>query len=66
MLKTLVITACTGEKLYHPENQLVQADFTDSELLAKREAELSEYKTPAGKIYTGMQKHTGIIIAQLT
>ncbi len=55
MLKTLVITSCTGEKLYHPENQLVQADFTDSELLAKREAELSEYKTPAGKIYTGMQ-----------
>lgn len=55
MLKTLVITSCTGEKLYHPENQLVQVDFTDFELLAKREAELNEYKTPAGKIYTGMQ-----------
>ena len=55
MLKTLVITSCTGEKLYHPENQLVQTDFADSELLAKREAELREYKTPAGKIYTGMQ-----------
>ena len=55
MLKTLVITSCTGEKLYHPENQLIQSDFVDSEQLTKREAELSEYKTPAGKIYTGMQ-----------
>ncbi len=55
MLKTLVVTSCTGEKLYHPENQLVQADFQDAIQLSKREAELSEYKTPAGKIYTGMQ-----------
>ena len=55
MLKTLVITSCTGEKKYHPENQLVQADFADAELLAKRESELSKYKTSAGKIYTGMQ-----------
>lgn len=55
MLKTLVITSCTGEKIFHPDNQLVQEDFLDSERLAKREAELSEYKTPAGKMYTGMQ-----------
>lgn len=55
MLKTLVITSCTGEKIFHPDNQLVHEDFLDSERLAKREAELSEYKTPAGKMYTGMQ-----------
>ncbi len=54
-MKMLVVTSCTGEKLYHPENQLTQGDFEDIETLAKREAELAEFKTTAGKIYTGMQ-----------
>ena len=55
MIKTLVITSCTGEKLYHPENQLVQSDFSDPETLRKREEELKEYSVEAGRIYTGMQ-----------
>ena len=54
-MKMLVVTSCTGEKLYHPDNQLTQADFADAATLVKREAELSEFKTTAGKIYTGMQ-----------
>ena len=54
-MKMLVVTSCTGEKLYHPDNQLTQADFADAETLAKREMELAEFKTTAGKIYTGMQ-----------
>lgn len=54
-MKMLVVTSCTGEKIYHPDNQLTQADFADTATLAKREAELAEFKTTAGKIYTGMQ-----------
>ena len=54
-MKMLVVTSCTGEKLYHPDNQLTQADFADAATLATREAELTEFKTTAGKIYTGMQ-----------
>ena len=53
-MKMLVVTSCTGEKLYHPDNQLTQADFADAETLAKRETELADFKTTAGKIYTGM------------
>ena len=54
-MKMLVVTSCTGEKLYHPENQLTQVDFENAETLAQRESELAEFKTKAGKIYTGMQ-----------
>ena len=54
-LKTLVITSCTGEKKYHPDNQLTQDDFIDIEKLNCREKDLEQYKTPAGEIYTGMQ-----------
>lgn len=54
-MKMLVVTSCTGEKLFHPDNQLTQVDFYDVDTLARREAEMVEYKTTAGKIYTGMQ-----------
>ena len=54
-MRTLVITSCTGEKLYHPSNQLMRSDFEDDALLVTREKELSEYSTRAGEIYTGMQ-----------
>ncbi len=54
-MKMLVITSCTGEKRYHPANQLVQDDFSDTERLAAREKELSEFACPAGEMYTGMQ-----------
>ena len=55
MLKLLVVTSCTGEKKYNPDNQLLQVDFENREAFADRENELSEYMTPAGEIYTGMQ-----------
>ena len=55
MLKTLVITSCTGEKKYHPKNQLLQSDFENTDILQKRVQELSEYVCPASEMYTGMQ-----------
>lgn len=55
MLKTLVITSCTGSKQYQPENQLIQADFMDPVSLASRERELAPYLLPASAMYTGMQ-----------
>lgn len=55
MLKLLVVTSCTGEKKYSPDNQLVQADFENRETFSTREKELAEHMTPAGEIYTGMQ-----------
>lgn len=53
--KTLIITSCTGEKKYKPENQLLQDDFCDSNSLSTREEQLKEYMTTAGDMYTGMQ-----------
>lgn len=55
MLRTLVITSCTGEKLYKPENQLLISDFKDQENLIIKEKELREFKSTAGKLYTGKQ-----------
>lgn len=55
MLKILVVTSCTGEKKYHPEHQLVQADFLDGKSLRVREKKLAEFLLPAGEMYTGMQ-----------
>jgi len=55
MLRLLVITSCTGEKRYHPQNQLLQADFIDSTTLSRREKELADFKCTAGEMYTGMQ-----------
>lgn len=55
MLKLLVVTSCTGEKKYHPENQLIQDDFEDKDRLVQREKELAEYRCAAGEMYTGLQ-----------
>lgn len=55
MVKTLVITSCTGEKLFKPENQLLLNDFKDKETLKLKEETLYEYKSTAGKMYTGKQ-----------
>ena len=55
MIKTLVITSCTGEKKTHPENQLLQQDFENKERLAVRELELKPFSCAAGDMYTGMQ-----------
>lgn len=54
-VKTLIITSCTGEKKFKPENELIQQDFESEETLAKREQELKEYQLNACDIYTGMQ-----------
>ncbi len=53
--RILVITSCTGEKLYKPDNQLVFDDFQHSDILKQREKELSDYKTSASEMYTGSQ-----------
>lgn len=53
--RILVITSCTGEKLYKPDNQLVLDDFMDIEMLGKRENELIMFQTTAGEMYTGSQ-----------
>ncbi len=51
----LVITSCTGEKVFHPDNQLTQQDFVNPERLAEREGELASYCLPAAEMYTGGQ-----------
>jgi hypothetical protein len=53
--RILVVTSCTGEKLYKPENQLVINDFLDDERRKNREEELADFKEEAGKMYTGSQ-----------
>ena len=55
MIKTLIITSCTGEKKYHPENQLIQEDFENISRLKTRAKQLKDYQCPAGDMYTGMQ-----------
>ncbi|MBD3921009.1 queuine/other tRNA-ribosyltransferase [Paenibacillus sp. PR3] len=53
--RIMVVTSCTGEKKYKPENQLVFEDFQDKNRLKQREAELIDYRMPAGEMYTGSQ-----------
>lgn len=53
--RILLVTLCTGEKRFKPENQLVAEDFTDSERLRERETELREFLYPASQLYKGMQ-----------
>ncbi|AYB46279.1 tRNA-guanine transglycosylase DpdA [Paenibacillus lautus] len=53
--RILVVTSCTGEKLYKPDNQLVLKDFQDKQTLERRENELIDYKVNAGAMYTGSQ-----------
>ena len=54
-MKLLVVTTCTKEKRDHPENHLVQEDFSDKENFIHREQELSDFAYPAGEMYTGKQ-----------
>lgn len=53
--RVLVITSCTGEKRAKSDNQLKLKDFQKSAQLRKREAELAEFASPAGQLYTGAQ-----------
>ena len=54
-MRILVITSCTGRKKYKPENQLQYEDFTSSERLHQRTAELKDFEAPAVEMYTGQQ-----------
>ena len=58
--RVLIITSCTGEKRFKPENQLTQEDFKPAGRLRKREKQLAEFMSPAGEMYTGMQ-HTQLM-----
>jgi Queuine tRNA-ribosyltransferase len=53
--RVLIITSCTGEKRFKPENQLTQEDFKHAARLRKREKQLAEFMAPAAEMYTGMQ-----------
>jgi hypothetical protein len=54
--KIVVVTSCTGEKLFAPDNQLIQNDFRlDKHDFHVREAKLSESILPAEIMYTGQQ-----------
>lgn len=35
--RILVVTSCTGEKVFKPENQLFFEDFQDEHILQRRE-----------------------------
>ncbi|MEY2976648.1 MAG: tRNA-guanine transglycosylase DpdA [Prochlorotrichaceae cyanobacterium] len=53
--RVLVITSCTGEKRYKPDNQLTLKDFQDIQQLQQREFALQSFLCPAGELYTGNQ-----------
>ncbi|CAN1213590.1 Peroxide stress protein YaaA [Tumidithrix helvetica PCC 7403] len=53
--RLLIVTSCTGEKKYKPENQLTLKDFEDRKRLAKGEKKLAQSMCTAGEMYTGMQ-----------
>ena len=57
-MKIRILTSCTGQKRYSPEDQLNQGDFGrlhEPEAFALLEERLTEYRTPAEDLYTGLQ-----------
>jgi len=57
-MRVLVVTSCTGEKKFSPENQLAQDDFQnihDADAFRKRAESLNEFQLPAEEMYTGQQ-----------
>lgn len=55
MVRTLVVTSCTGEKKHKPENQLTKEDFISPDRLREREKQLWHLRLPAVEMYIGMQ-----------
>lgn len=53
--RVLVVTSCTGEKRYKPENQLTLEDFKEKARLEQREVQLAQFACSAGQMYTGQQ-----------
>lgn len=55
-MKILIIGSCTGRKdTRNCPDPLTEADFADSSLFQRREAELSAWSLPAKELYTGFQ-----------
>ena len=52
--RILVVTSCTGEKKFKPENQLGFKDFENRKCLASGEKKLVQSMCTAGEMYTGM------------
>lgn len=53
--RILVVTSCTGEKIYKAENPLTLEDFQDATRLQVRSAALDYCAIEAGKMYSGIQ-----------
>lgn len=53
--RILVVTSCTGEKVFKPDEQLGVKDFENKTQLAIEEKRLSQYMCSAAEMYTGMQ-----------
>ena len=63
-MKVLVISACTAEKAYRPEelrplDQLTWEDFRTNDRLERRTRELRNFRLPAAEMYTG-PSHTPV------
>lgn len=63
-MKILVISACTAEKAYKPEEleplvQLTWEDFRTNNRLERRTCELRDFRLPAAEMYTG-PSHTPV------
>ena len=63
-MKILVISACTAEKAYKPEEleplvQLTWEDFRTNNQLERRTCELRDFRLPAAEMYTG-PSHTPV------
>lgn len=58
LMKITIVTSCTGEKLYKPDNQLNKEDLLldhESQTFLGRIQELKKYETYAEEMYTGQQ-----------
>ncbi|WP_199328596.1 tRNA-guanine transglycosylase DpdA [Anabaena azotica] len=55
MIRTLIITSCTGEKRHQVSNQLTINDFKEPSKINDRSEELSQFRQPAAQMYTGLQ-----------
>src|SRR5262245_16133898 len=57
-MKVRILTSCTGEKKFSPDNQLTRDDFRlmhDVEAFKVREESLAEYRVAAEDLYIGQQ-----------
>lgn len=54
-IRVLIVTSCTGEKRFKPNNQLRLEDFQDFHRFQSRFAELLDFACSAGHMYAGQQ-----------